>query len=121
MIQPLNEILSQDDLTRLTEDTGLTAQEIAVQYEMAVKKAKAESAPKQAMNRWQRRKQEQQIKRTINSVHLDEASRPIPERFSEMDEEKQKDIYWRILERVQAENDKFAKMQEKNNDGEGID
>lgn len=119
MTQPLNEILSQDDLTRLVEDTGLTAQEIALQYEVAVKKAKAESAPKQAVNRRQRRKQEQQIKRIINSEKLGEANRPITARFSEMDEEKQKDIYWRILERVQAENDKFEKIKEKN-DHEGI-
>lgn len=113
MTQPLHEVLSQDDLNRLVEDSGLSAQEIASQYEIAVKKAKSESNPKKAVNRLQRRRQEQQMKRILNSQNLGETNRPIKERFNEMNEEEQKDIYMRILERVQAENDKFAKMKEK--------
>lgn len=113
MTQPLNEVLSQDDLNRLVEDSGLSAQEIAAQYEIAVKKAKSESNPKKAVNRFQRRRQEQQMKRILNSQNLGEANRSIKERFEEKSEEEQKDIYMRILERVLAENDKFAKMKEK--------
>ena len=67
MTQPLHEVLSQDDLNRLVEDSGLSAQEIAAQYEMAVKKAKSESNPKKAVNRFQRRRQEQRMKRILNS------------------------------------------------------
>ena len=113
MTQPLNEVLSQDDLNRLVEDSGLSAQEIATQYEIAVKKAKSESNPKKAVNRLQRRRQQQQMRRILNSQNLGEANRPIKERFNEMNEEEKKDIYMRILERVQAENDKFAEMKEK--------
>jgi hypothetical protein len=109
MTQPLHEVLSQDDLNRLVEDSGLSAQEIAAQYEMAVKKAKSESNPKKAVNRFQRRRQQQQMKRILNSQNLGEANRSIEEKS----EEERKDIYMRILERVLAENDKFAKMKEK--------
>ena len=109
----INEILSEQDLTALEQDTGLTAKELNKEYELAVAKAKADSAPKKAMNRFQRRRQEQRMKRILNSQNLGEANRPIKERFEEKSEEEQKDIYMRILERVQAENDKFAKMKEK--------
>lgn len=113
MTQPLNEVLSQDDLNRLVEDSGLSAQEIATQYEIAVKKAKSESSPKKAVNRLQRRRQQQQMKRILKSQNLGEANRSIKERFEEKSEEERKDIYMRILERVLAENDKFEKMKEK--------
>ena len=119
-MMPLNEVLSQEDLLRLTQDTGLTAAEIASQYDKAIAQAKADSAPKKAVNRRQRRKQEQQIKKAIKATRFTEANRPINERFAEMTTEQQSEIYLRILERVKQENDKFERMKEQEN-GERTD
>lgn len=116
----IQEILSEQDLTRLEEDTGLTAAEINREYELAVAKAKAASSPKNAVNRFQRRRQEQKLKKIFNSYLPKEVEIPVSKRFEALPEKEQIDIYTRILNRVKEENEKFNNMKEKEENGEGI-
>lgn len=115
----IQEILSEQDLTTLAKDTGLTAAEINQEYKLAVEKAKAESAPKEAVNRLQRRRQRKQLNKLFNSHKTKNAEVPVSQRFAALPEEKQIDLYARILSRVKEENEKFAKIKEKEN-GEGV-
>lgn len=115
----INEILSDQDLTALQEDTGLTAAEINREYELAVAKAKAESAPKKAMNRFQRRKQEQKLKKIFNSYLPKETEIPVSKRFDALPEKEKINLYTRILSRVREENAKFDNIKE-NENGEGV-
>jgi hypothetical protein len=120
-VSNIQEILSEQDLATLVEDTGLTAAEINREYELAVEKAKAESAPKKAVNRLQRRKQRKQLDKLFNSHRVKNAEVPVSQRFAALPEEKQIDLYTRILNRVREENEIFAKLKEEEKEnGEGI-
>lgn len=118
MMSRLSEVLSQEDLTRLMEDTGLSSQEIATEYEKAIVRAKSDSNPKKAVNRRERRRQERMVKQATKLAEMNNANRPVADRFNEMSPDEQKDIYWRILEKVKIANAKIAKEEEtKENEG----
>lgn len=106
----IQEILSEQDLVALAETTGLTAAEINREYELAVEHAKADSMPKKAVNRFQRRKHKRQIDNLINAQFTPEIQRPVNERFAEMPENKQKEIYLRMIARIREENERFETM-----------
>lgn len=117
----LKNILPEEDMARLLEDTGLTPEEISKQYQIAVAKAKSESSPQKTINRLQRRLQAKQIQRAMKKVESTDISRPLTERFDELGIEQQKELYMRILEKIRAENDKFERMKERDANGKGID
>ena len=116
----IKEILSEEELQSLLEDTGLTENEVTAQYKEAIAKATKDSKP-ESMNRKARRAYDRKLKKInklIGKGLFEEKT--ISERFSEMPEEKQKDIYMKILKRVKKENEHFEKIKEKKENKDDI-